>query len=139
MDNQQTVQYLNTDLELIAPIDLTLLAQALAPAHITTAPICCLHVGYIDPLGYHARFEAFAPEGSYGTPEQSIDALLSAIEQLDPQCHAQWQACSRKTLDIGYRSAIAPGSLSHQLSLQTLARMQVWGIDLSITLYPVDE
>ena len=74
-----------------------------------------------------------------GATEQSIDALLSAIEQLDPQCHALWQACSRKTLDIGYRSAIAPGSLSHQLSLQTLARMQVWGIDLSITLYPVDE
>lgn len=139
MDNQQTVQYLNTDLELIATTDLASLAQALALSPITAASICCLHVGYMDPLGYHARFEAFGPEGSYQTPEQSINALLSAIEQLDPPLHALWQACSTKTLDIGYRSGIAPCTLSNQLSLRTLARMQVLGIDLSITLYPVDE
>lgn len=105
MDNQQTVQYLNTDLELIATTDLASLAQALATSHITTASICCLHVGYMDPLGYHARFEAFGPEGSYQTPEQSINALLSAIEQLDPPLHALWQACSTRP----WTSVIAAG------------------------------
>lgn len=139
MDYERAVRYINTDLLLTAPFDLTSLAAVLAPENIPDAPVSCLHVGYSDNMGYQASFEAFDLDGIHGTPEQSITVLLSAIEQLPETLQSMWRACSKKTFDIGYSSGVTPRHITSSLSLHTLARMQSLGIDVSITIYQMTE
>lgn len=139
MDNDYdiTVRYLNTDLLLTAPVDLASLVSALTAEHLPDPQIICLSVGYREGIGYQAHVEAFDLAGNYPTPENTIRALLDAIEQLSGSLRSVWEACCRKTVDIGYQSGFTPRHVIHHLSLQTLARMQSLGIDLSVTVYPV--
>lgn len=135
MDFEKNTHYINTDLLLSAPIELTSLARIIAPEHVQDAPISCLSVGRSETLEHYANFEAFGPVGHYETPEESINALLDAIEKLPESLRAVWQACSRRTVDIGYRSGSAPAHVVSAISLCTLARMQALGIDMAITVY----
>ena len=133
-DAENTVHYINTDLLLAAPIDLGLLAAALIGQSEADGCVSCLHIGR-DESGYQAHFEAFGPDGSYFTPQESIQALLNAIEHLPQSMAPAWQACSKRTLDIGYESGDVPRSVSHPIPIDMLARMQILGIDLCITVY----
>jgi hypothetical protein len=139
MDSERTLGYINTDLLLCAPFDLSAVAAALAPKHAAGASISCLHVGHNDEMGYQATFEAFGPDGNHGTPEESITVLLDAIERFPVTVQSLWRSCSRRTFDLGYRSGVTPHCVSHFLSLDTLARMQSLGIDVAITVYQMTE
>ena len=139
IDDDCWVYYINTDLMLTAPVDLVPLAQAIAPGDLPDASISCLHDSQADGDLYHSVFEAFGPQGSYSTPDESIKALLDAVEQLPQALQPLWQACTKKTLDIGYRSAVTPGYVSHPIPTGTLLRMQSLGVDLCITVYPLEE
>jgi len=139
IDYEKTVRYINTDLVLTAPVDLTSLAEVISPKSESTAPITRLHVGYIDGIGYQATFEAFDQYGNFKTPEESINCLLNCIEQLPVALQSLWQACSKKTLDIGYSSGVSPRYVINPISIHTLASMQSLGVDISITIYSMTE
>lgn len=139
IDDDCWVYYINTDLMLTAPVNLAPLAQAMAPGDLPEESISCLHDSQADGDLYRSVFEAFGPQGSYPTPDESIRALLDAIEQLPQALQPLWQACTKKTLDIGYNSGVTPGSVSHPIPIDTLLRMQSLGIDLCITVYSVGE
>ena len=139
IDDKSGVHYINTDLMLTAAVDLAPLAQAMAPGDLPDISISCLHDSQADGGLYHSVFEAFGPQGSYSTPDESIKALLDAVEQL-PQAHQRmWRACTKKTLNIGYNSGVTPGYVSHPIPIDTLLRMQSLGVDLCITVYSLEE
>lgn len=139
IDDDIGVYYINTDLMLTAPVNLAPLAQAMAPGDLPEESISCLHDSQADGDLYHSVFEASGPQGSYPTPDESIRALLDAIEQLPQALQPLWHACTKKTLDIGYNSGVTPRSVSHPIPIDTLLRMQSLGIDLCITVYSVGE
>ena len=115
IDDDCWVYYINTDLMLTAPVNLAPLAQAMAPGDLPEESISCLHDSQADGDLYHSVFEASGPQGSYPTPDESIRALLDAIEQLPQALQPLWHACTKKTLDIGYNSGVTPGSVSHPI------------------------
>lgn len=129
------MNYINTDLLLTAPVDLTLLAQAMAPEHEDNCPVSCLQDSYLEGVGHRVVLEGFGPQGSYDTPEESINVLLDAVEQLPQALKPLWQACTQKTMDIGFRSDELSHSLTYPLCFGTLARLHILGIDLAITVY----
>ncbi|OZY41626.1 hypothetical protein CJF43_12280 [Pseudomonas fragi] len=139
MDDKSGVHYINTDLMLTAAVDLAPLAQAMAPGDLPDISISCLHDSQADGGLYHSVFEAFGPQGSYSTPDESIKALLDAVEQLPQALQRMWRACTKKTLNIGYNSGVTPGYVSHPIPIDTLLRMQSLGVDLCITVYSLEE
>lgn len=72
IDDESGVYYINTDLMLTATVDLAPLAQAMAPGDLPDISISCLHDSQADGDLYHSIFEAFGPQGSYSTPDESI-------------------------------------------------------------------
>ncbi|UOG92878.1 MAG: hypothetical protein L3K52_03880 [Candidatus Thiothrix sulfatifontis] len=129
-----TTPYLNTDLDLIAEQDLTLLVQALEASGLYS-----LHAGVGDDGKWYATLEVneAADEALHlRQPELTIVLMLDAIEALDAPARAIWDACMTKTLDIGYQC----GGLRvrNGLTNVTLTRMTALGVDMSISLYPCE-
>lgn len=130
---KETTRYLNTDLDLIAEQDLTLLVQALE-----TSGFYSLHAGVGDDGKWYATLEVneAADEALHlREPELTIVAMLDAIEALDASARAIWDACMSKTLDIGYQCGDG-ARVRNELTHATLSRMTALGMGMSITLYP---
>lgn len=128
----KTLPYLNTDLDLIAEQDLTLLVQALEASGLYS-----LHAGVGDDGKWYATLEIneAADEALHlRQPELTVVAMLDVIEALDASARAIWDACMTKTLDIGYQC----GGLRvrNGLTNATLSRMSALGVGMFITLYP---
>ncbi|MDP5008618.1 MAG: hypothetical protein NWQ13_06460 [Glaciimonas sp.] len=130
MEQYQDTRYINTDLCLCSTIDLTPLADA-----ITTENLLCLGVHRSDDGFYNVAFEAFNTSGNYATPEESINALLDAIDTLPASLKSIWQTCEQRTLDIGYNSGTSPNEISNTISTHNLGRMHALRIDMKITVY----
>ena len=117
-----SIRYLNTDLELASPDDLSALAaaleaQAVVPLHLTRQA---------DGLWY----AAFETAEQHGEPEPNIAAMLA--EPL----RAVWAGCVRREFDVGYDCGGGPGAFEHGLSSHLLARIAAAGASLRLTLYP---
>lgn len=129
---KETARYLNTDLDLIAEQDLTLLVQALE-----TSGFYALHAGVGDDGKWYATLEIneAADEVLHlRQPELTIVAMLDVIEALDASARALWEACMSKTLDIGYQCGDG-ARVRNELTNATLSRMTALGMVMSITLY----
>lgn len=122
-----SIRYLNTDLNVIATEDLTALAAALADGG---APP--LHVTRLEEGLWLAICETSV---QFDEPEQTIDALLTAIEQLPAALQQTWSACNERTFDIGYECGESPPAMEQDLSNALLARIVAVGATLRITLY----
>ena len=132
---QATTRYLNTDLDLIAEQDLTLLVQALEASGFYS-----LHAGVGDDGKWYATLEVneAADEALHlRQPELTIVAMLDAIEALDTTARALWDACMSKTLDIGYQCGDGT-RVRNALTNATLTRMTALGVDVYISLYPCE-
>lgn len=130
-----TTCYLNTDLDLIAEQDLTLLVQALE-----TSGFYSLHAGVGDDGKWCATLEIneAADEALHlCQPELTIVAMLDVIEALAASARAIWDACMSKTLDIGYQCGDGV-QVRNALTNGTLSRMGALGMGMSITLYRCD-
>ncbi|OQX04697.1 MAG: hypothetical protein BWK73_35480 [Thiothrix lacustris] len=126
--------YLNTDLDLVAGRDLTLLVRALEASGLYS-----LHAGVGDDGNWYATLEVneVADEALHlHQPELTIVVILDAIEALDASARAIWDACTTKTLDIGYQC----GGLRSRngLTNPTLTRLTALGMDVTISLYPCE-
>jgi hypothetical protein len=124
--------YLNTDLDLVAEQDLTLLVHALEASGLYS-----LHAGVGDDGNWYVTLEIndVADEVLHlCQPELTIVVMLNAIEALDVPARAIWDACMSRTLDIGYQCGGVWGR--NGLTNPTLTHLTALGMEVAISLYP---
>ena len=120
------IRYLNTDLDLTAPVNLRPLVAAL------------------EQKGYLILSE-FQPESStwqasletgevFREAEPNIVAILTSIENLPPDLRALWDSCTTRALNVGYDCGVGAFPFIAQISTATLTRMGTLGASLQITL-----
>ncbi len=133
-----TICYLNTDLDLTSPDDLTALAAFFEARGMW--PLHCDHGG--DGLWY-ATFEVNDPSPCGAdpshVPENTIAAMLSVVESLPEPLKRIWEACTRRQFDIGYDCGSKPWAFNQGLSGELLGRIAAVGASLRITLYPPEK
>jgi hypothetical protein len=121
-------RYLNTDLDLVATVDLSPLAaafesQGVFPLHVTQ--------------GEDGRWSAILEtNGQYEDPESNIAAMLSVIEQFDEPERNVWQGLTVREFNIGYDCRSEPWAFNQGLSNTILQRITKVGASLRVTLYP---
>jgi len=123
-----TIQYLNTDLDLVSAVDLQPIGDAFQ-----AAGACVLHVTRGDDGLYYAIVEADAFSRE---PEVSISALLSIIESFSPPLKSLWATCSKREFNIGYDCGDQPWGFTQVLSSSLVSRIAATGAAIGITLYP---
>lgn len=124
-----TIQYLNTDLEITSPDDLTSLASALASRGMY--PLLEAMKG--DDAVWHAKFET---DHCFEVPEPNIAAMVGAVESLEEPLRQAWFRCSVREFNIGYDCGSKPWAFNQALSAELLGRMAAIGASLRLTLYP---
>ena len=122
------IAYLNTDLDLTSPQDLTGLAGAFG-----SRGMYALHVARRDDGMWHATLET---DPQHGEPERTIAAMLAAIESLGKLDRAMWDACTEREFNIGYDCGDEPWAFNQGLSFGLLGRIASARASLRITLYP---
>jgi hypothetical protein len=135
------IQYLNTDLDLIGPEDLTPLADALAARGVfpLSPPAGA------DDGRWHCTLEIEDCVAGPGyDPEYTIRVMLAAIEGVlgpkgDARAAAQWQSCTLREFNIGYDCGAEPWAFNQGLSNDTLRQIAACGGTLRWTLYTVRE
>lgn len=120
-------KYLNTDLDLFSPNDLTELVNALEAGG----------VSLLNPIEHEdgrwrANFDLYDP---HDHPESTLTALLEVIESLDEKAAQDWRACSERIFDVGYDTGSTPWAFKQEISNATLRRIAGLGGSLKITLY----
>jgi hypothetical protein len=125
-----TIRYLNTDLDLIGPSDLTRLAAAFKGRGVAS-----LHLDRGADGLWRATFET---ERQYTEPDANIAEMLGAVEALAGSAADDWRACTLREFNIGYDCGREPHAFNQALSLPTLRRMVDAGAALRVTLYPAD-
>lgn len=122
-----TICYLNTDLDLTSAADLAPLAAAFkargASPHVTRG----------DDGLWRATINVFEQQGE---PEPHISAMLAVVESLGAPLRAAWSGCTVREFDIGYDCGSEPRPFRQGLSSQLLGRIAAVGASLRITLYP---
>jgi hypothetical protein len=124
----ETICYLNTDLDLTSDDDLTGLANAF-DAH----GVFPLHVVRSEGGLWHAIFET---DNQYEEPKPNIESMIAVVESLPEQFRSVWSGCTRREFNIGYDCGNKPGAFNHGLSSRLLERMSAVDASLRITLYP---
>ena len=127
---KREIQYLNTDLDLVAAQSLKALAATLAANGVFP-----LHVDQRDDGNWYATLET---EEQFTQPEPNITAILTVLEALDPDSRELWSACTSRELNIGYECGDEPWAFNHQLTATTLGRIAALGMSLRVTLYPAE-
>lgn len=123
-----TICYLNTDLDLVCAENLTDLAQAFEISG--TWPLC---VTKGDDGMWHARFET---NESHAEPAPNIAQMLAIIESLAEPLRSLWTRCTLREFDIGYDCGAEPWAFNQGLPADLLGRIAAAGASLRITLYP---
>jgi hypothetical protein len=122
-----TICYLNTDLDLTSVEDLSLLGSAFRARGVSPLHLTCGEDGL-----WYATFEVYCQH----EPESAISAMLAVVESLDDPMRAVWSRCTRREFNIGYDCGSKPWAFNQGLSSQLLARVAAAGASLRITLYP---
>jgi hypothetical protein len=126
MDN--TICYLNTDLDLTSADDLTELASAFKAKGVWS-----LHVTRGDDGLWYATFET---DAQHSDPDPNIAAMIDAVESLARPLRSVWDGCTRREFNIGYDCGVEPWAFNQGLSAGLLGRMAAAGASLRITMYP---
>jgi hypothetical protein len=125
---EAVTRYCNTDLDLTSPNELTALAAALEGRGLALMrPVIRITEGWFCGFSWGGEW--------FDEPEQSIAAMLAAIEALDPSLRAAWAACSLRVFDIGYDCGREPFAFRQELSAEALVRLAAVGATLRVTLY----
>jgi len=121
-----TIKYLNTDLDLVCDVDLSMLASELEErglfAHITS--------------GDDGRFHLMCEDFNDTEPEPNIKRLLDAIDSLSDDSQKLWSRCSKREFNVGYDCGDEPWSFNQGIPNDVLRRMADCGASFRITLYP---
>jgi hypothetical protein len=123
-----TIGYLNTDLDLTSGDDLMALAAAFEAQGVPP-----LHVTHGEDGLWYATFET---DEHHEQPEPNIAVMMAVIESLAEPLRTVWSGCTRRDFNIGYDCGSKPWAFNQGLSSQLLGRMAAVGASLRITLYP---
>ncbi|MFT5103882.1 MAG: hypothetical protein ACI86C_001542 [Candidatus Latescibacterota bacterium] len=121
------VHYLNTDLELESPRDLTPIVEEFGE------DVSVLFNGEARGI-YIASFEV---AGSFGGPEGIIEFFCMLAETLEGEAKELWDGCYSKKLNIGYEGGVSHQSYESTICSGTIERMAKNGASLGITVYPM--
>ena len=124
------ITFLNTDLDVISDHEPTLLVVALSRTgrvHPPTQPPLAREDGT-----WFVNFETYVESH---TPEATAADILDAIEALDGDERAFWDACRSRVLDLGFEVG-AGRSQSFDLSPSIVARAAAVGLAIRVTRYP---
>jgi hypothetical protein len=122
------IRYLNTDLDLVSPDDLTPLT-----ATFTLSGVFPLHVTHSADGLWHSALEV---HGQHTEPEPDIGAMVSVVESLDEPLRSLWLRCTQREFNVGYDCGSKPWAFNQGLSTGLLRRVAAVGASLRITLYP---
>lgn len=126
---EEITRYCNTDLDLTSPRDLTALAAGLEMRGLSL-------MRRVTRITDEEWFCGFSWGGEwFDEPEQSISAMLAAVESLDPPLRSAWAGCSLRVFDVGYDCGKGPFAFRQGLSAETLVRLAAVGATLQFTLY----
>lgn len=123
-----TICYLNTDLDLTSPIDLTPLAAVLKAGEIRA-----LHVTHGDDGLWYAIFET---DEQHDEPASNIAAMVAVVESLGEPHRSVWFGCTLREFNIGYDCGAEPWAFNQAMPADLLGRIAAVGASLRITLYP---
>lgn len=126
-----SIRYINTDLDLECPHDLSSLAKDFEARGVFT-----LHIEQTKEGDWFACFET---EQTYTDPDSNIAAMLKVIESADDSIQRLWRECSLREFNIGYDCGNEPWAFNQGLSNATLKRLADVGATLRFTLYPEDK
>lgn len=124
-----TIQYLNTDLDLTSREDLTALAAALS----TRGMHCLMEPTHGQDGLWYATFET---DESYREPEPNIAAIVAILESLEAPLRQVLDGCTIREFNTGYDCGSKPWAFNQALSADLLGRMANIGASLRLTLYP---
>lgn len=122
------IHYLNTDLDLASPHDLSALT-----AHLDRAGLTVLDSQRRDDGLWHAIVETLEP---FDEPEDSIAALLDVIESLPQPRRADWDACTLRDFNLGFDCGDGPWEYNKGLATDLLRRIVSVGGSVRVTIYP---
>ena len=126
MDN--TICYLNTDLDLVSSDDLTELGNAFE-----VAGAFPLHDTQGEDGLWYATLET---DEQHTEPDPNISEMLTIIESLAEPLRNLWMNCTRREFNIGYDCGADPWAFNQGLSAELLRRVANVGASIRITLYP---
>ncbi len=124
------IQYLNTDLDLVASRDLKPLTSALEKRGVRP-----LNVEQAGDGQWYSILEV-EHEVEPHEPEATIRVMLDAIEAIDGEAEELWAGCSKREFNIGYDCGDEPWAFNDGLTNSTLKRMASANTSLRITIYP---
>tara|TARA_R110002096_G_scaffold433887_2_gene653711 strand:+ start:18256 stop:18726 length:471 start_codon:yes stop_codon:yes gene_type:complete len=127
------VDFLNVDLELEGPKNLAPLVRALGDVyvlHITSeAPfVANLELGSEPEPGRSVASDA-------ALLEARVRSLLALVEGLDEPARELWDACTKRSFNVGLQSGLAPAYTQYALPSSLLQRLGAVGAELVVTLY----
>ena len=126
-----SIRYINTDLDLECPHNLSSLAR-----DFEARGVFALHVEQAKEGDWFACFET---EQTYTDPDSNIAAMLDVIESAEDSIQRLWLECSLREFNIGYDCGDEPWAFNQGLSNATLKRLAEVGATLRFTLYPEDK
>jgi len=124
--------FLNVDLDVVGPHDLSPLVRALAP-HVFD-----LHTGPAD-VGYQTHLElARHPPGKRRDPEATIDRFVELLASAPPRARRLWTSATRRDFNIGIQGGAEPRAFEFALAPDTLKAVARLGARVVVTVYAVD-
>lgn len=123
-----TTHYLNTDLEIESGEDLTPIVEEFGD------DVVCLHNG---PWASH-NLAAFELAGLSQDASSCIRGFCALVEGLSPEGRALWNACARRTFDIGFQAGDDRENCQQLIDHDALAQAAAARAHLVITVYPAD-
>lgn len=126
MSDTPTIQYLNTDLDLVCDVDPATLAAEIE-SHGLVAVVTS---------GEDGLFYVMCEDNNDTKPEPNIKRLLNAVDALSDDARKLWARCSKREFNVGYDCGDEPWSFNQGLSNDVLRRMADCGASFRITLYP---
>lgn len=129
MTTIEPAEYINLDLDLKSPHDLTPLATHLSKV---------AFVLHNDKIGDVYRLIAEpAIEGRLNQdPQACTEEFLNIFGELPEELVAILRACTSRTFDYGFDGGSESPPLSITLPAAHLAQMAKWNIDVQVTIYP---
>jgi hypothetical protein len=134
------IQFLNADLEITSSEDLNPIRAGFARYGDRFHE---LYYGEIDDDCYLATFE-INPEAEHSeeeeyrdfTAQERIHAFCDSIDELHGAARDIWFRAKSRVIDLGYESDTLCEAFHDRLSVDTLRRLELLGIELVLTIYP---
>jgi hypothetical protein len=128
-----SIKYLNTDLDLASAGDLTALTEAF-----NASGAFPLHLTHDDDGLWHATIEVNqdADDVKPCEPDLHIGAMLAIVESFGELLRADWSTCTLREFNIGYNCGKRPWAFNQGLSSRIIERIAAVGASIRITIYP---